>query len=144
MAKAFITVTAGQPRPPARTSTDSNQVTFAGETIAVTAGQLTAGALLGNILVPKGAEIVGVACSSTDIDTGGSPAVLLEIGDAGDTDRLMAASNIGQSGGVSQAIAATGFGYRYPEETLVQVRVGTAPATAAGGTIRYGVSYVSQ
>jgi hypothetical protein len=128
---------------PARRSTGSNEVLFVGEKLTVTAAQLTAGALFGTIRLPKGAEPVGVLSRSTDLDTDGTPAIMLEIGDAGDTDRLMAASNIGQAGGASQTLAAAAIGYRYEEETLVQVRVSTAPDVAADGTIHYGVFYVS-
>lgn len=142
MARAFPSTPTNGVARPAKTSTDSNQVIFAGETIAVTAGQLTLGALFGTVRVPKGAEIVGASVSSTDIDSG--TAVTMEVGDAGDTDRLLVASNIGQAGGVNTAIAATGYGYRYPDETLVQVRIAVAPGTAVAGTIRYGIHYVSQ
>lgn len=130
----------------AKTSTDSNQLTSVAEQVTVTSGQLTLGALFGNIRVPKGAEIAFVQLDATDLDTGGSPAITLEIGDAGDTDRLLAANSVGQSGAVpvGPSIAKTGFGYRYADETLVQVRVAVAPATAAGGTIKYAVHYVSQ
>lgn len=131
---------------PAKTSTDSNQLTSVGEAISVTAAQLTLGALFGSIRVPKGAEIAFVQLDATDLDTGGSPAITLEIGDAGDTDRLLAANSIGQTGAapVGPTIAKTGIGYRYADETLVQVRVAVAPATAAAGTIKYIVHYVSQ
>ena len=142
MARAFPTPQANGIARPARTSTDSNQTTFAGETIAVTTAQLTLGALFGTVRVPKGAEIVGASLSSTDIDSG--TAVTMELGDAGDTDRLLVASTIGQAGGVNTAIALTGYGYLYPDETLIQVRIAVAPGTAVAGTIRYGVTYVSQ
>lgn len=146
MAKAFPTIAAGQPRPPAKTSTDSNQLTFAGEVITVATTQLTLGTLLGNIVVPKGAEIAFVQLDATDLDTNGTPTLTLEIGDAGDTDRLLAANAIGQTGAavVGPTIAKTGFGYRYAEETLVSVRVAVAAATAAAGTIKYSIAYVSQ
>ena len=143
--KAVPTYAAGTIRP-AATSVSSNQPTFVGETISVLAAGLTLGALLGSIRVPKGAEILAVQLDATDLDTGGSPAVTLEVGDAGDTDRLLAANAIGQTGAapVGPTIAKTGFGYRYADETLVQVRVAVAPATAAAGTIKYGIWYVSQ
>lgn len=128
----------------AKTSTDSNQLTSAGEAITVTAGQLTLGALFGNVRVPKGAEIAFVQLDADDLDTG--TAITLEVGDAGDTDRLLVANTIAQTGAapVGPTIAKTGFGYRYAEETLISVRVAAAPTTAAGGVIRYIVHYVSQ
>lgn len=129
-----------------KTSTDSNQLTSVGEQITVTAAQLTLGAVFGNIRVPKGAEIAFVQLDATDLDTNGTPLITLEIGDTGDTDRLLVANTIAQTGAapVGPSIAKTGFGYRYPDETLVQVRVAAAPATAAGGTIKYALHYISQ
>lgn len=143
--KAFPKYAAGTVRP-AATSVSSNQPTFVGETIDVTTGQLTLNAVLGSIRLPKGAEVLAVQLDATDLDTNGSPAITLAIGDAGDPDRLLAANNIAQSGGapVGPSIAKTGFGYRYDVETLVQVLVAAAPATAAAGTIKYGIWYISQ
>ena len=130
----------------ARTSTDSNQLTSVGETFTVTAAQLTLNAVLGSIRVPAGAEIAFVQLTSTDIDTNGSPTVTLSIGDVDDDDRLLLANTIGQTGAVpvGPTIATTGMGYRYPAETLVQIKVKVAPATAAAGTLGYIVHYVSQ
>lgn len=131
---------------PAKTSTDSNQLTSVAESISVTAAQLTLGAVFGNIRVPKGAEIAFVQLAATDLDTNGTPLVTLEIGDTSDTDRLLTANTAGQTGAapVGPSIATAGFGYRYTEETLISVRVAAIPATAAAGTIKYAVHYVSQ
>lgn len=127
---------------PAKTSTSSGQVCFAGEEITVTAAQLTLNALFGSIKVPKNAVILGVHLMSTDVDTNGSPAVAYGVGDSGSASRLISASTVGQAGGYTNTIAATGFAYQYTAETLVQIKVTTAPATAAAGTLTYGVSYV--
>lgn len=146
MAKMMPKVTAGvSVARTAKTSTDSNLLVVEGEEIAVTAAQLTLGALFGNIKVPKGAQIAWVMLDATDLDTGGSPAITLSIGDVGDDDRLLTANTIAQSGAtvVGPTIAKTGFGYTYPDETLVQVKVAVIPATAAGGTIKYLVAFVS-
>jgi hypothetical protein len=144
MAKAFPAYSSTAALKPAKTSTDSNQVVFAGQTIAAVAGDLTLNALLGGIVVPKGAEIVYVMITSTDIDTNGTPLVTLSIGDTGDDDRLLTANTVGQAGGVvGPTIATTGFGYQYTAETTIQVKVKAIPATAAAGTITWGVGYVS-
>lgn len=147
MAKAFQKVLAGDPNPPAKTSTASNHPVFAGEEIDVVASQMTLNATFGHIVVPAGAEIIGAALWSTDNDTGS--ALVMGVGDAvvgdPDDDRLIAGATVGQAGGVTTAIAATGFGYRYEKETLIQVKVKTAPGgTVATGKLRYGVWYVSQ
>lgn len=149
MAKAFQKVLAGDPNPPAKNSTASNAVVFAGEEIDVVAANLTLNAVLGHIVVPKGAEIIGADLWASDLDTGGSAAIVLSVGDAvagdPDDDRLITGATVGQAGGLTQAMAASGYGYRYAKDTLVQVKVKTAPATAAAtGKIRYGVRYISQ
>jgi hypothetical protein len=129
----------------AKTSTDSNQLTVVGESITVTAAQLTLNAVFGNVKVPKGAEIAWVMLYPTDLDTNGTPLVTLSIGDTGDDDRLLTANTAGQTGAVvGPTIATTGFGYRYTAETLISVKVKAIPATAAAGTINYLVAYVSQ
>jgi hypothetical protein len=129
----------------AKTSTDSNQLTAIGESIAVTAAQLTLGAAFGNIRVPKGAEIAFVQLGATDLDS--STGITLSIGDASANARLMVANAIAQTGAVpvGPSIATAGFGYKYTDETLVQVYVAVAPTgTPAAGTIKYAVYYVSQ
>lgn len=134
MAKAFPTQAVGSGSAPAKTSTDSNQLTYAGGRIPVTAGQQTVGALFGTVVVPKGAEMARVTVSAP---TG----VTVEVGDAGDTDRLLAATAAATA--PVSGIATTGFGYQYPAETLISVRIATATA-AVNGTIVYSVEYVSQ
>jgi len=147
MAKAFQKVAAGDPNPPAKTSTASNSPVFAGEELDVVAADMTLGALFGHIVVPAGAEIIGAALYSSDNDTG--TALVLGVGDAvvgdPDDDRLISGATVGQAGGLTTTLAASGFGYRYEDETLIQVKVKTAPGgTVATGKIRYGVWYVSQ
>lgn len=96
--------------------------------------------------LPPRARVTGVMLKVTDLDTGGSPAILLTVGDSGDTDRLIASSNIGQAGGVSTTLAATGaFWQNGSTETVVSVYVPTGPATGATtGTIELSVDYVLQ
>ena len=147
MAKFFETTTAGVALArTARTSTDSNLLVSVGETINVTAIQLTLGALFGNIRVPKGAEIAFVQLDATDLDTNGTPLITLEVGDAVNTARLLTANAVAQTGAapVGPTIAKTGFGYRYTDETLVQVRVAAIPGTAAAGSVKYAIHYISQ
>lgn len=138
----FPNLASGNTMPrPATTSTASGQVCFKGEEVTVTAAQLTLGATFGSVKVPKGAVIIGANLMSTDIDTGS--AAVLGIGDASDDDRLISGATVGQAGGVTSAVAATGFAYQYAAETTVQVKVKTAPGTPAAGTLTYGVWYVT-
>lgn len=140
---AIPNLASGAAAPPAKTSTSRNQPVFAAEEITVGSAALTLGALFGSIRVPKGAVIKGVHLKATDLDSDGTPAVVLAVGDADDDDRLITGSSVGQAGGYSNTLAPTGFGHLYTEETLIQVKVTTAPTAAANGTITYGVEYVS-
>lgn len=143
MAKAFPTNSTGARRP-AKTSVSSNQLCFVGETIAVTAAQAGAiNTLLGSCYLPKGAEIVGIVLDSDDLDSGGSPAITLSIGDAGSAARLLAANTVAQAGGVVVTPSKGAIGYQYTAETLVQVKVVAAAATGQAGTLKYGISYVT-
>lgn len=139
----FPNLASGNTTPrPAKTSTSAGQVCFVGEEVTVTAAQLTLNALFGSIKLPKGAVVIGASLLSTDIDTG-TPAVILGVGDTGDDDRLITGSTAGQAGTFSNTLAVTGYAYQYAAETTVQVKVKTAPATAAAGTITYGVTFVT-
>ncbi len=96
---------------------------------------------VGLFYLPKGAVVTGITAMSTDIDTNGSPAVVIDIGDDSDEDRLLAASTIGQAGTLSSAIATTGFLYKYAADTLIKAYVKTAAGTAAAGTLSVTVTY---
>lgn len=81
-------------------------------------------------------RVLGGGLKASDLDTGGSPAIVLALGDSGDDDRYFTAATIGQAGGYTDAIAATGVDYFVAARTLIQLKVTTAPATgAATGTI---------
>lgn len=95
--------------------------------------------------VPKNARITRVILKSTDIDTGGSPSIVLDVGDTGDTDRLIDGATIGQAGGTSTSlVSSTGQFYQYTSETVISVLVQAGPATGAAGTLELAVSYVLQ
>lgn len=96
------------------------------------------------VRVPKGAVILGMSLTSTDIDTGGSPTVVLDVGDGGDTDRYIDGSTIGQAGGITAAMNVnTGFLNTYTEEDTIDVLVQAGPATGAAGTLKLAVTYVT-
>lgn len=140
---AFPNLASGDAPKPAKTSTSRGQVCFAGEEVTVTAAQLTANALFGSVRVPKGAVILGAHLLSTDIDTNGSAAVVLAVGDSGSAARLITGATVGQAGGLTTTLAATGYAFQYTTETPVQIKVTTAPGTAAAGTLTYGVTYIT-
>lgn len=115
--------------------------------VTVTATHTLSAALaLGDVIqmvkVPGGATILGVTLSCTDLDTGGSPAIVLGVGDGASTARFIASSTVGQAGGVATLNAHGGHGYTYADDDTIDVLVATGPATgAASGTIRLTAIY---
>lgn len=96
---------------------------------------------VGLLYVPAGAVIVSATLSGTDMDTG-SAALLWDVGDASDEDRIFAASTVGQTGSTaSSAIAYAGHLYKYSTRTQLRAYVNTAAATGAAGTLKFSVSY---
>lgn len=85
--------------------------------------------------VPKNFRLLGATIEASDMDTSGSPTITLNVGDSGDADRIFAASNVGQTGAVSSAMAATGFGYKYTDKTLITGVAQANATTGAAGTI---------
>lgn len=145
MAKAFpLYNSSNLSKRTAKTSTDSNSVVCVGETIAVGSGDTTLNKLLGaGVNIPKNAQIVGFVLDSDQLDSNGTPLVSLSIGDAGSDARIMASSTVARAGGVNVTPAKGAIGYTYTAETLVQVKVKAASATAAAGNLSYGILYVS-
>lgn len=86
---------------------------------------------------PKGFTVLGVGMYATDMDTNGSPALTLNVGDSGDADRLIAASTIAQTGASSYTslVASTGVAYQYTTKTLITGVANANAATGAAGTI---------
>lgn len=104
-------------------------------TLSVAAADLTLAATHAMFPLPSGAKILGAGMLATDLDTNGTPLITLQLGDAGDVDRLIAASTIAQTGTATQTLAATGIGYTYTADTMINVTVSAAAATGAAGTI---------
>lgn len=81
--------------------------------------------------LPPNARIVGGFVKSDDLDTNGSPAIVLAVGDSGDDDRYFSGLTIAQAGGVSFTLAATGVDYVTTGKTRVTLKVTTGPGTGA-------------
>lgn len=115
--------------------------------ISVTGSYALAAALVVNdviqmVKVPAGATIVNTILSVPDLDSNGSPAIVLAVGDGSDDDRFVTGSTVGQAGGTVMSNTPTGTGYAYAAEDTVDVKVTTAPATGAtSGTITLTVLY---
>ena len=101
------------------------------------------------VKVPAYATILGGVLRVTDLDTNGTPAIVLDVGDGGDTDRFIDGTTIGQAGGVMDfhgaAANSAGFLHQYTVEDTIDVLVQAAPATGAtSGTIKLLVYYTLQ
>lgn len=86
--------------------------------------------------LPQNAVVVHGLLLPSDMDTGGSPSLTLDVGTVATAQLFYAASTGGQTGTPDASIASTGRGYTATAKTLV---VGTAhanAATPAAGTVR--------
>jgi hypothetical protein len=96
------------------------------------------------VRVPAGATIINVTLTSTDIDTGGSPTIVLDVGDGGDTDRYIDGATIGQAGGITASLNVnTGFLNTFTAEDTIDVLVQAGPETGAAGTLKLAVTYIT-
>lgn len=105
---------------------------------------LTLNQVIPMVAVPKGARVIGGQLTVDDLDTGGSPAIVLAVGDGDDDDRYLTSSTIGQAGGAASFNRHTGNGnYEYTDGDTIDVKVTTAPATGAtSGAIRLSVWFI--
>jgi len=91
--------------------------------------------------LPKFARVLDMILKATDVDTGATPAITLNVGDAGDPDRFFAASTAGQAGGVVRMSAATGFNVRFDDGVLITGAAAVNPAAGAAGSLELTVFY---
>lgn len=92
--------------------------------------------------LPSGATVIGGYIEASDMDTNGTPALTLHVGDSGDADRYFASSTVGQAGTASTSAAVAGLGYTTTAKTLVTGTAGVDPATGAAGTVTVCILYV--
>ena len=110
---------------------------------SVTTAELQLNDVIQMVKVPKGATVLDVILVSTDIDTNGSPAVVLAVGDGDDNDYYVTGSTIGQAGGIVRSNALTAKPKTYTADDTIDVTVTTAAATAATGTISLTVLFTT-
>lgn len=111
-------------------------------------GSFTAAPLITDYInmlwVPKGFRVTGCTLTAEDMDS--STGITIDIGDAGDPDRLIAASAVAQAATLkvdtirpsvlSSGVISLGFGYKYTADTLIVATVLAAPSgTGAAGSI---------
>lgn len=108
--------------------------------------ELTAALVINDVIqmvkIPKGASILETILATDDLDTASSPAIVLTVGDDGDTDRFTLVSTIAQAGGFVRMTNIAGLGYQYTADNTIDVKCTTAPQTGAtSGTISLTVIY---
>ena len=87
----------------------------------------------------SGETVHDVVLKVDDLDTGTT--LVLDVGDGGDTDRIIDGSTSGQAGGVDKTDA--GFApYEYSSDDTIDITVQAGPAGGGTGTIELWV-YVS-
>ncbi|KUZ35271.1 hypothetical protein [Burkholderia territorii] len=108
---------------------------------------LTAALALNDVLqgpaLQKGSTIVDVMLVTSDLDTNGAPTITLDVGTGDEPQRFIAASTVGQAGGVARASAVTAQPKTLTQDDTVDVVVHAAPATgAATGTVTLHVFFL--
>lgn len=122
---------------------DAGSACVLGGDFSLVTGDLALNKTVGLFIVPKGFCVTGVIVNVTDMDTGGSPALVFAIGDSGDDDRFVTGATTAQAGGTNTTLAATGLLYTFTADTEIMWKTTTAAATAAAGTAKvYLVGFV--
>jgi hypothetical protein len=94
-------------------------------------------------MLQAGSTVVDVTLVTTDLDTNGTPTITLDVGYGGDADYFIAASTIGQAGGIARASAATAQPLTLESNDTIDVTVHAAPATGATtGTVTLSVFFL--
>lgn len=83
---------------------------------------------------PKGFCVTGIAFVVSDLD--GGTALVNDVGIDGTENLFLDGITTGQAAGVSTALAATGYLYKFTARTLVKWFVKTAAGTPATGTLK--------
>ena len=91
-----------------------------------------------------GETVYGVMLTAPDLDTGGSPAIVLDVGYGGAANSMIDGSTIGQAGGTASSLAIGNATHgstatapvAFTADDTIDVTVATAPQTGAtSGTL---------
>lgn len=94
-------------------------------------------------MLQAGSTVVDVSLVTTDLDSNGTPTITLDVGYGGDPDYFIAASTVGQAGGIARASAATAQPLTLESNDTIDVTVHAAPATGATtGTVTLSVFFL--
>lgn len=135
MASTFTTSATDSNSPTPANVGSAGALTHVRGTYTVSAGSaLVVNDVIQMVPIPVGARVVSCTLHTTDLDSNVSPAVVLDVGDGGDTDRYIDGSTKGQTGGtdfIGTGITTLTQAYTYTADDTVDVLVQTAPATGA-------------
>lgn len=93
------------------------------------------------VKVPKGAKILEIILACGELDTG-SNSLTLSVGDGDEAARFIAASTVGQAGGVTRLAVAGGLGYVYTANDTIDVKAAAAAnALASAADLTLTVIY---
>ena len=119
------------------------QVGVRSATYSLTAA-LAAADIVQMVDVFKGETVLGIMLTTTDLDTNGSPAIVLDVGYGGAANSLIDGATVGQAGGTASSFAIGNATHgstatapvTFAADDTIDVTVATGPGTgAATGTI---------
>ena len=108
------------------------------DTLTATAAVTTpfvAGQTLLTLAVPARTVVAALDLTATNLDAGAVPTLTLDVGDAADVDRFVAASTVARAGGTVEARPDVTGWWRYGAADAVLVRVNADAATDAAGSL---------
>lgn len=94
---------------------------------------------VGLLWLPKGAVILSMGLSLTDVDDG--TAFVIDVGTSASEELLVANATTGQSAGLNVTMAASGHLAKMTARTQLRAFVSTAAGTPAAGTLKFHVVY---
>jgi hypothetical protein len=94
---------------------------------------------VGLLYLPKGAVILDMGVSITDVDDG--TAFVIDIGITGTEELILANATTGQAAGLNTTMAVAGHLYKCTARTQLRAFVSTAAGTPAAGTLKFHITY---
>lgn len=94
---------------------------------------------VGLLWLPKGAVILSMGASITDVDDG--TAYVMDIGISGTEELILANATTGQAAGLNVTMAAAAHLYKTTARTQLRMFVSTAAGTPAAGTLKFHIVY---
>ena len=113
---------------------------FATYTFPASSGPtLTSGDTIVGPTIPAGSTVTSVLVDTDKLDGGGSPAIVIKVGDAGVTNRYISASTVAQAGGYQVPNVNGGTGYTPTTDTPVILTVSTTANGAVPNSAKFRI-----